>query len=102
MWKPWLPVLSVGYSALSLQMLVCVLVDPTISTSSFNFIVFTPRACTRGKVIGRVVVVVSTKITIFRDVGVQATRKHDESIEFGEKLASVCVESRDTVHDRHK
>ena len=30
----------------------------------------TPRACARGKVIGRVVVVVSTKIALFRDIGV--------------------------------
>ena len=42
-----------------------------------NFNIVTPRACTRGKVIGRVVVVVvvvvvviSTKIAISRDIGV--------------------------------
>ena len=35
-------------------------------------VVITPRACARGKVIGRVVVVVvvSTKIDIFRDTGI--------------------------------
>ena len=35
--------------------------------------IITPRACARGKVIGRVVVVVvvvSTKIAIFRDTGI--------------------------------
>ena len=65
--------------------------------------------CARGKVIGRVVVivvvivvVVSTKIAISRDVDVYATHKHNESIEFGKKLASVCVKSMDTVHGRHK
>ena len=65
----------------------------------------TPRACARGKVMGRVVVIVvvmSTKIAIPRDVDVQATRKHNELIEFGEKLASVPVKSMDTVHGRHK
>ena len=38
----------------------------------FYSIIFTPRACARGKVIGRVVVVVvvSTKIAISRDVDV--------------------------------
>ena len=50
-------------------------------------IIITPRACARGKAIGRVivvvVVVVSTKIAISRDVGVYATCKHNESIEFG-------------------
>ena len=65
-------------------------------------IIITPRACARGKVIGRVVVVVSTKIAISRDVGIQAARKHNELIEFGEKLASMYVKSRDTVHKRHK
>ena len=70
-----------------------------------NFIqLFLPRAHAQGgKVIGRVVivvVVVSTKIAISRDVGVKATRKYNESIEFGKKLASVCVKSRDTVGPR--
>ena len=54
------------------------------------------------KVSGRVVIVVSTKIAISRDIGVEATRNHNESIEFGEKLTSVCVKSRDTVHEYHK
>ena len=31
--------------------------------------IITPRACARGKVIGRVVVVVSRKIAISRDLG---------------------------------
>ena len=47
--------------------------------------VITPRACARGKVIDRVVVVVvvvSRKIAISR--------------------ASVCFESRDMLHERHK
>ena len=52
-----------------------------------------------GKVIVVVVVViVSTKIAISQDAGCN----HNESIEFGEKLASVCVKSRDTVHEPHK
>ena len=67
----------------------------------------TPCTCARGKVIGCVVVVVvvvvvSTKIAISRDVGISATREHNESIEFGEKLASVCVKSTDMVHGHHK
>ena len=33
-------------------------------------VIITPRACARGKVIGCVVVVVSTKIAISRDVGI--------------------------------
>ena len=77
--------------------------------NSFAFLMFPPslpRAHAQGgKVIGRVVivvVVVSTKIAISRDIGVQATRIYNKSIEFDEKLASVCVKSRDTVHERHK
>ena len=68
-----------------------------------RYSIVTLHACARGKVIGRDrVVVVSTKITISRDVGVYATCKHNESIEFGEKLALVCFKSRDMVHERHK
>ena len=42
---------------------------------SFSLFIITPRTCARGKVIGRVVVVVivfviSTKIAISRDVGI--------------------------------
>jgi hypothetical protein len=66
------------------------------------------RACTaRGKVIG-CVVVVSTKIaicvTLSRDLGTctWATRKHNESLEFGEKLTSVCFKSMKMVHEHHK
>ena len=59
---------------------------------------YLPRACTRGKVIGRVIVVVvvfavviSTKIAISRDIGVYATCNHNKSIEFGKKLVSGYV-----------
>jgi hypothetical protein len=45
---------------------------------------------------------VSTKIAISQDLGTWATRKHNESIEFGEKLASVWFKSRDTIHERYK
>ena len=41
-----------------------------MSTHVYNVIVVTLRACARGKVIGCVVVVVSTKIAISRDVGI--------------------------------
>ena len=64
--------------------------------------IFTPCACARGKVIGHVVVVVVVMSIISRDVHVQATRKHNESIQFGKKLASVSVTSMNTVHGRHK
>ena len=60
---------------------------------------YPPRIKARGKVIARVVVVMSTNIAISRDVGIYATHKHNK---LGEKLASVCFKSRDTVHERHK
>ena len=68
--------------------------------SILKTIIFTPCACARGKAIS--CVVVSTKIAISGDVGIQGTCKHSQSIEFGEKLAPVCVKSRDTVHNRQK
>ena len=70
-----------------------------------NILNITPRACARGKVIGRVVVVVvvvSTKIVISQCLGTKAIRKHNESVAFGEKWASVCFKTRDMVHERHK
>ena len=60
----------------------------------FQLIFITPRACARGKVIGRVVVVV---VVSKRLVSIL-----NESIEFGEKLASMSVKSMDTVHGCHK
>ena len=63
----------------------------------FLRIIIIPCTCIRGKVIGHVVVVVvvimSTKIAISRDIG---AHKHNESIKFSEKLASVCIKSMDT------
>jgi hypothetical protein len=63
-----------------------------------------PRAHAQGgKVIGLVVVVVVTpKIGISRDLGTWATRKPNESIGFGEKLASLCFKSKETVHEHKK
>jgi hypothetical protein len=60
---------------------------------------FLPRAHAQGGiVIGLVVVVVvvvvTPKIGISRDLGTRATRKHNESIRFDEKLASVCFKSK--------
>ena len=57
----------------------------------------TPHTCARGKAIGFVchlsLSVVSTKIATSRDPGIWATRKHNESVEIGIKLASVCFDS---------
>ena len=55
----------------------------------------------RGKVIGRVVIVVilDTKIIKSGDLGTQASYKHNE---YGEKLGSVCLESSDMAYSCHK
>ena len=45
-------------------------VKTAIDLNMYLYLVITPRTCARGKVIGRVVVVVSTKIAISRDIGV--------------------------------
>ena len=57
-----------------------------------------PRACARGIVIGCVVfVIVSTKIALSRDLGTWATRMHNESVKFGEKLVNFqCVSNQGT------
>jgi hypothetical protein len=47
-----------------------------------------------------VVVVVTQKISISRDLGTSATRKPNQLIGFDEKLASVCIKSKETVHKR--
>ena len=57
----------------------------------------------RGKVIGRVVVVVvDTKIAKSWDLSTWASCKRNESVECGEKLASVRLESSGTAYKRHK
>ena len=57
--------------------------------------IVTPCACTRGKAIGFVChlssVVISKKIATSLDLGIWATHKCNESVEIGEKLASVCL-----------
>ena len=57
----------------------------------------------RGKVIGRVVIVVvlDTKIKS-GDLGTQASCKHNEYVECGEKLGSVCLESSDMAYNCRK
>ena len=70
---------------------------------SYRFI--TPRACARGKVIGRVIVVIVVihkKIARSWDLGTPATRKYNESVEVGEKLALGCLESSGTANKLHK
>ena len=57
------------------------------------------HTCTRGSVIVVVVVVVDTKMTKSRDLGILASYKHNECVEYGEKLAS---ESSGTVYKHHK
>ena len=56
----------------------------------------------RGKVIGCVVIVVDTKIAKSGGLGISASCKQNKSVEFGEKLASVCLESSGTAYKRQK
>ena len=68
----------------------------------------TPRACARGKVIGRVVVIVVVvvivhkKITRSRDLGTSVTRKYNKFVEVIKKLALGCLESSGMVYKLHK
>ena len=74
--------------------------------SSGVIVVITPCACARGKVIGRIVVVVVVvihkKIARSWDLGTLAARKYNKSVEIGEKLALGCLESSGTVYKLHK
>ena len=56
----------------------------------------------RGKVIGRVVIVVGKKIIKCGDLGTWASCKHNEYVEFGDKLASVYSELSGTAYKHHK
>ena len=49
-----------------------------------------------------VVVVVGTKIATLGDLGIWATRKHDELVKIGEKPASVCLDFFSMAHECHK
>ena len=68
----------------------------------------TPRACARGKVIGSVVVVVVVVVVVNKNIarsqhlGTLATCKYGKSVEYGEKLASLCLESSSTAYKCHK
>ena len=67
--------------------------------------VITPCACTRGKAVGfvcRLSSVVGTKIATSQDLGIWATRKHNESVKIGKKVGSVCFNYFGTAHERHK
>ena len=62
-----------------------------------------PARMHKGKVIGlSVVVVVTTKIARSKHLGISGTRKYNESVEVGEKLASECLESSGTAYKLHK
>ena len=56
------------------------------------FLFITPRTCARGKAISFVCLssVVVTKIARSRVLGICACCKHNESVDIGEKLVSVC------------
>ena len=64
--------------------------------------IITTRACARGKVIGSVVVVANKKIARSQHLGTLVTYKHNKSVEFGKKLASLCFESSGTAYKHHK
>ena len=76
------------------------------SNIPYMYVLFiTPCACARDKVIGSVivvVVVVDTKIAWSQHLGTWATCKHNEYVEFGEKLALVCSELSGMTYKRHK
>jgi hypothetical protein len=75
---------------------VWVIATPKVISGSHNY-----PACAHAQQ-GVVCRLWTQKIAISRDLGTWATRKHNESIELGEKLASVCFKSRDTIHECHK
>ena len=56
----------------------------------------------RGKVIGCVVVVVVVVDTKIAKSGGLGSCKHSKYVRFGEKLASVCLESSGSAYKRHK
>ena len=61
-----------------------------------------PTCMHKGKVIGLSVVVVTTKIARSKHLGISGTRKYNESVEVGEKLASECLESSGMAYKLHK
>ena len=49
-----------------------------------------------------VVDIIGTKITRSRDLGICVCYKHNESVDIGEKLFSVCFESLNKAHKHYK
>ena len=65
----------------------------------------TPSACARGKVIGHVIVVVvviHTKITRFRLLGVSASVQYSHNVECDKKVMSFCFKALDKGHKGYK
>ena len=66
-------------------------------------LLITPRACTRGKVIGSVIVViVSTKIARSQAVGVLVSGHCCQDVINGEKAMSFCFYELDKDHKHYK
>ena len=79
------------------------LLSSLLTKANILWPIVTPHACARGKVIGGVVVIVVVHKKIARswDLGTSATRKYNESVNIGEKLASGCLESSGTAYKLH-
>ena len=63
-----------------------------------------PRTCTRGKVIGRVVIVVHIKIARSRLLGILVSGQYGYHmhVENGEKMMSFCFKALDKDHECYK
>ena len=76
------------------------------SVSSLVIIIITQHACARGKVIGPVVVVVivvmDTKITKSRKIGVGQSALCHQMVKSLDKLSHVCFKLLRTVHKHYK
>ena len=76
--------------------------------ASMHHLLFTLHACARGKVISSVIVVVVAVVIVNKNIarsqhlGTLAIHKHSKSVEYGEKLASLCLESSSTAYKPHK
>ena len=89
------------YGNCFLGMYICVSVT-TLAAIYFYF--FYPAHMHGGKVIGLSVClsIITTKITRSQYLGTRSIRKHNESIEVGKKLTSVCLESSGMAYKCHK
>ena len=93
----WLPCMVFSMSWNFVWTRLAMIISCMLAANSY------PTCMRRGKVIGFVCLsIVTTKITRSQHLGTWSIHKYNESVEVGEKLASVCLKWSGTAYKHHE